>query len=158
MLEGTIRNRDIERTASAKLLTEHQSVEELGALMTEHHSILRDVLKISTPKIEKMCDAAINAGAVGAKIFGSGGGGCMIAMVPKSNGKSDLSLLAQIQSSIERIDGSITYHVKSEPGVDWGLNTDVKNPVVILAAGASSRMKSVEGVSEDYRKRSHIKA
>lgn len=152
LVEGTIRNRDIERMATANLLTEHQSVEELGALMNEHHAILRDVLKISTIKIERMCDAAINAGAVGAKIFGSGGGGCMIAMVPKSNGKSDLSLLAQIQSSIERINGSMAYHVKSEPGVDWGLNTDVKNPVVILAAGASSRMKSVEGVSEAIAK------
>ena len=152
LVEGTIRNRDIERTASSKLLTEHQSVEDLGALMCEHHSILRDVLKISTPRIEEMCDAAMNAGAIGAKIFGSGGGGCMIAMVPKINEKSNFSLIAQIQSSIERVEGSLTYHVESEPGVDWGLSADVMNPVVILAAGASSRMKSVEGVPEDIAK------
>ncbi|MDG2310768.1 MAG: galactokinase family protein [Flavobacteriales bacterium] len=73
LVTGTIRNRDIERIASSKLLEGNHSAKALGALMCEHHSILRDVLKISTPKIEKMCDAAIQAGAVGAKIFGSGG-------------------------------------------------------------------------------------
>ena len=149
---GTIRNRDIERIASVKLFEGNYSDQELGALMCEHHSILRDVLKISTPKIEKMCDAAINAGAVGAKIFGSGGGGCMLAMVPRTNGKSDPSLIAQIKSSIESVDGAIAYHVNSEPGVDWGFNSNVKNPVVVLAAGASSRMKRVEGVREDVAK------
>ena len=149
LVTGTIRNRDIERIASSKLFDKNQSAEELGALMCEHHSILRDVLKISTPKIEKMCEAAIHAGAVGAKIFGSGGGGCMIAMVPKHNGESNVTLLAQITSSIAQIPGSITTQVKSEPGVDWGLCADVNNPVVILAAGASSRMKRVDGVSED---------
>jgi len=148
LVKGTLRNRDIERIASAKLFEEKPSTEELGDLMCEHHSILRDVLKISTPKIEKMCDAAIHAGAVGAKIFGSGGGGCMIAMVPKRNGESNVTLLAQITSSIAQIPGSITTQVKSEPGVDWGMIEDVTNPVVILAAGASSRMKRVEGVEE----------
>ena len=152
LVEGTIRNRDIERIASSILFAKDQSVEELGALMCEHHSILRDVLKISTPKIEKMCDAAIDAGAVGIKIFGSGGGGCMIAMVPKSNGTSNFSLINQIKSSIERIAGSMSYHVQSEHGVDWGLSADVKHPVVILAAGASSRMKRVEGVREEVAK------
>ena len=149
---GTKRNRDIESIASAKLLDENYSDQELGVLMCEHHSILRDILKISTPKIEKMCDAAINAGALGAKIFGSGGGGCMLAMVPRTNGKSAPSLIAQIKSSIESVDGAIAYHVNSEPGVDWGFNSNVQNPVVVLAAGASSRMKSVEGVREDVAK------
>ena len=148
LVKGTLRNRDIERIASANLLEENTSTEELGALMCEHHSILRDVLKISTPKIDKMCDAAIHAGAVGAKIFGSGGGGCMIAMVPKRNGQSSVTLLAQITSSIAQIPGAISTQVKSEPGVDWGLHSNIVNPVVVLAAGTSSRMKMIEGVGE----------
>ncbi len=148
LVKGTLRNRDIERIASANLLEENTSTEELGALMCEHHSILRDVLKISTPKIDKMCDAAIHAGAVGAKIFGSGGGGCMIAMVPKHNGQSNVTLLAQITSSIAQIPGAISTQVKSEPGVDWGLHSNIVNPVVVLAAGTSSRMKMIEGVGE----------
>ena len=37
---------------------------------------------MSTPKIELMLDSAIQAGAFGGKINGSGGGGCMFAYAP----------------------------------------------------------------------------
>ena len=56
----------------------------IGALLNEHHAVLRDVLKISTPKIEAMLDASLDAGALGGKINGSGGGGCMFAYAPKN--------------------------------------------------------------------------
>ena len=46
--------------------------------------MLRDTLNISTPKIEKLINASLNAGAYGAKINGSGGGGCMFAYAPKN--------------------------------------------------------------------------
>ena len=54
----------------------------IGELLSEHHTILRDVLQVSTPKIESMIDAAMDAGALGGKINGSGGGGCMFAYAP----------------------------------------------------------------------------
>jgi len=38
--------------------------------------------QVSTPKIEAMMDAASNTGALGGKINGSGGGGCMFAYAP----------------------------------------------------------------------------
>ena len=56
----------------------------IGALLTEHQGILRDILKISTPKIDRMMDEALNAGALGGKINGSGGGGCMFAYAPEN--------------------------------------------------------------------------
>ena len=37
-------------------------------------------LLLSTPKLEVMCAAARAAGALGAKLTGGGGGGCMIAL------------------------------------------------------------------------------
>jgi galactokinase len=40
------------------------------------------VLRISTPKIDRMIIAANAAGAYGGKINGSGGGGCMFAYAP----------------------------------------------------------------------------
>ena len=40
-------------------------------------------MKISTPKIDRMIDVALTAGALGAKINGSGGGGCMFAYAPE---------------------------------------------------------------------------
>jgi mevalonate kinase len=38
-------------------------------------------LGVSTPRLDEMCRVALGAGAAGAKLTGSGGGGCMIALV-----------------------------------------------------------------------------
>lgn len=54
----------------------------IGELINQHHRILRDDLKLTVPKIDAMVDAAIDAGAYGAKIIGSGGGGCIVALCP----------------------------------------------------------------------------
>ena len=54
----------------------------LGELLTAHHRQLADGLSVSTPKIERMLEAALAAGALGGKINGSGGGGCMFAYAP----------------------------------------------------------------------------
>ena len=43
--------------------------------MNGHHEVLRDLLKITVPRIDAMVNAALKAGAYGAKIVGSGGGG-----------------------------------------------------------------------------------
>jgi len=49
-----------------------------------HQDNLRDAKKVSTSKINAMIDAALVAGAYGAKINGSGGGGCMFAYAPEN--------------------------------------------------------------------------
>jgi len=54
----------------------------IGNLINQHHRILRDNLKLTVPKIDAMIDAANKAGAYGAKIIGSGGGGCIVALCP----------------------------------------------------------------------------
>ena len=56
-------------------------------MLNEHQKILKDVLQISTNKIDKMIEIALNHGALGAKINGSGGGGCMFAYAPKNSEK-----------------------------------------------------------------------
>ncbi|NHI89609.1 MAG: hypothetical protein EAX87_08805 [Candidatus Thorarchaeota archaeon] len=77
--EATLRNRDLTNRA-IKLLSESlPDPQELGSLLREHHEILRDDLERSTPKIERMIAAAYDAGALGCKINGSGGGGSMMA-------------------------------------------------------------------------------
>ena len=83
LLSGTLRNRNI--TEKALTLLRRPSLDDraLGALLNEHQAVLRDVLGISTPKIDRMIDAALRAGAYGGKITGSGGGGCMFAYAPE---------------------------------------------------------------------------
>ena len=56
--------------------------EQLGEIIDAHHTTLRDLLGTSTPKIEQMIAEAKAAGALGAKIVGSGRGGCMLAYAP----------------------------------------------------------------------------
>ena len=77
IFHGTIKNRDI-------LGKESPDPAWIGTRLTEHHAVLRDVLQVSTPKIEAMLDASLDAGALGGKINGSGGGGCMFAYAPKN--------------------------------------------------------------------------
>jgi len=84
LLEGTIRNHQITRKAKNILKKEPLDHRKIGKLLNEHQRILRDILRISTPKIDKMIDVALEAGAYGAKINGSGGGGCMFAYAPEN--------------------------------------------------------------------------
>ncbi len=81
LLRGTVRNRDITRQALNALndTTDHELI---GKLLNDHQEVLRDILKISTPKIDRMIQASLDAGAFGGKINGSGGGGCMFAYAP----------------------------------------------------------------------------
>ncbi len=79
LVDGTLHNRDITLEARSLLAWDVPDGRALGAMMNEHQAVLRDALGISTPKIDRMIDAALQAGALGAKINGSGGGGCMFA-------------------------------------------------------------------------------
>lgn len=82
LLKGNVVNRDILREALSLIQQPRLDHHRFGRLLTEHHAVLRDALRISTPKIDRMLDAALNAGALGGKINGSGGGGCMFAYAP----------------------------------------------------------------------------
>jgi len=53
--------------------------QELGRLMNMNQLVLEKI-GVSCPELERLIDAAIGAGASGAKLSGSGGGGIMIAL------------------------------------------------------------------------------
>ena len=112
LLDGTLSNRDILRKALTLFhgsATANAPLDDvrLGQLLTEHHTNLRDAQQISTPKIDRMLDAALAAGALGGKINGSGGGGCMFAYAPT---KAD-----QVAEAIER-EGGQAYIVTVDTG------------------------------------------
>jgi galactokinase len=87
ILEGTVKNRNLTVYAREELIKKDLDHKLIGKLLTEHHTVLRDTLNISTPKIEGMIESALDAGAYGAKINGSGGGGCMFAYAPENPDK-----------------------------------------------------------------------
>jgi mevalonate kinase len=94
MVEGVARQREQRRDAvdrsfeavgalveSARLAVEAGDRIALGRLMDRNQALLA-ALALSLPEIETMCDLARKAGALGAKLTGAGGGGCVVALVP----------------------------------------------------------------------------
>jgi galactokinase len=80
-VEANLIDRDICQ-AGLGLLRGDFAPAELGGLLTRHHWELSRKLEVSTPKLDRMVEAALGAGALGAKMNGSGGGGCMFAYAP----------------------------------------------------------------------------
>ena len=54
----------------------------IGDLMLDSHASMRDDFDISVPEIDVAVDAAVEAGALGARLTGGGFGGASIALVP----------------------------------------------------------------------------
>lgn len=81
-LKGTLMTRDL--TAEGKKLFESDRFDHryFGQLLSRQQDVLRDYLHLSVPKIDKMIEASLEAGALGAKINGSGEGGCIFAYTP----------------------------------------------------------------------------
>jgi mevalonate kinase len=67
---------------NAKLAIEAGDHIALGQLLDLNHTILSSLM-LCTTKLDDMCQAARQAGALGAKMTGAGGGGCMFALAPK---------------------------------------------------------------------------
>ena len=111
LYDGTVNNRNLLVEALIELNKEEINHLKIGELLSNHHQVLRDVFQVSTPKIETMLDAAMNAGALGGKINGSGGGGCMFAYAPNNP--------EQVASAIERV-GRKAFIIK----LDEGTKTD----------------------------------
>ena len=107
MAEATLQNRDLTYRALRLLRNTDPEPREIGKMLTEHHEILRDGLNRSTPKIERMIEASLRAGALGCKINGSGGGGTMMAYC---NGKEN-----EVSSAIQQVGGE-AYIVKVSRG------------------------------------------
>ena len=76
VLSADIDNYRILLEAKKLLAAEEIDDARIGALISRHHANLRDGLQISTDRIEKILDTALENGALGGKINGSGGGGC----------------------------------------------------------------------------------
>lgn len=64
----------------AKIAIENGDINALGPLMLQNHALLQQ-LTVSSPKLDQLVEAAVSAGATGAKLSGGGRGGNMIALV-----------------------------------------------------------------------------
>ena len=110
---AAIKNHLITQEAYLSLQQTTINYQKIGELMNEHHTVLKDVLKITTPKIDTMIDAAIQAGAYGAKIVGSGGGGSICALAPKEKQQAVVDSISAV--------GNVAYAVKVTSSVPKSL-------------------------------------
>jgi mevalonate kinase len=74
----------------------------LGRVLDRNHAILRS-LRLSTPQLEELCGAARAAGALGAKITGAGGGGCIVALAENSEHAVRIADALRTKSFIEEV-------------------------------------------------------
>ncbi|MDT8414331.1 MAG: galactokinase family protein [Flavobacteriaceae bacterium] len=108
VFSAAIENHSITQAAVKTFRETPLDIKKLGHLMNQHHEVLRDKLKITVPLIDKMVDAALDAGAYGAKIVGSGGGGSIVAL-------SSAGCHQDVIAAISRI-GKAAYGVEVSKG------------------------------------------
>ncbi|MGO3152935.1 MAG: mevalonate kinase [Galactobacter sp.] len=76
--------------ATVRVLSGEAPRAGLGALLNQAHQVLSE-LGVSTPELDTLAAAALAAGADGAKLTGSGLGGCVVALVSSSESATAVS-------------------------------------------------------------------
>lgn len=72
------------RVLNTIALLEAGRLADVGPILTSGHASLRDDLEVSCDELDVAVDAAVAAGALGARMVGGGFGGSAIALVPAS--------------------------------------------------------------------------
>lgn len=80
---------------------------QLGTILTASHASLRDDFQVSCPELDVAVEAALEAGALGARMTGGGFGGSAIALVAPE----------QVQAVRERIEARYAAHQWARPEV-----------------------------------------
>jgi galactokinase len=63
-----------------------ETYREIGRLLTQAHASLRDDFEVSWPEADATVEAAVAAGAFGARMIGGGFGGSVLVLVPAAAG------------------------------------------------------------------------
>jgi galactokinase len=73
-----------QRVLSVVDLLRAGEIRSIGPLMTASHASMRDDFDITVPEVDTAVEAALAAGAYGARMTGGGFGGCVLALVDAS--------------------------------------------------------------------------
>jgi galactokinase len=69
---------------------ERRDLPALGALFAASHTSLRDDYEVSTPALDRLVEAALAAGAIGARLTGGGFGGSVVAFAERARAEGVL--------------------------------------------------------------------
>jgi galactokinase/mevalonate kinase-like predicted kinase len=107
VVAGYERITELARVGKKALLMEDWPL--LGQLLNENHAIQRD-LGGSGEVNERLIAAALEAGALGAKLAGAGDGGTIIALWPNAD-------TSRLEGALKQVGASATYRLCVGPGV-----------------------------------------
>jgi mevalonate kinase len=82
--------------------------EDLGTLMYQNHELLQKI-GVSHPKLDHLVEIARRAGALGAKLTGAGGGGCVIVLSPSRVARDRIA-------RVLRREGGTPYKISMDTG------------------------------------------
>jgi galactokinase len=74
-------------------------IRSIGPLMTASHTSLRDDFEVTVPELDTAVEAALAAGAYGARMTGGGFGGCVLALIDADRADAVSSAVASAFSA-----------------------------------------------------------
>ena len=90
--------------------------ETFGRLLLESHASLRDYLKVSTAALDRLVEAAMQSGALGARLTGAGFGGCAVVLCRRH----DLEAVQQgLVTRFYNGESRWLFHAEPGPGALW---------------------------------------
>jgi len=106
-VEGTLKTRDLVAQGESLFRMAQFDHEQFGQLLNSQQDVLRDYLGVSSPKLDRMIAESLEQGALGAKINGSGEGGCIFAYCPEN--------ASRVAEALEKL-GAKTYIIHVDTG------------------------------------------
>jgi len=79
------------------------SINELGPLLNASHASLRDDFEVSTPELDQLVHALMEAGAMGARLTGAGFGGCVVALTAAKRAQRVISDATERYQGVTRL-------------------------------------------------------
>jgi galactokinase len=83
-----------QRVRDTVALLDSGRIREIGPLLTASHASMRDDFEITVAEIDVAVEAALKAGAYGARMTGGGFGGCVLALIDAAAADATIAAVA----------------------------------------------------------------